>query len=55
MAKSKEITDQIDSAQSALDDAKSTRDGPTIVGYTVIQKYVSWVYCPPVATTDTTT
>ncbi len=54
-AKSKEITDQIDSAQKSLTDAKSAKGGPMIVGYTVIQKYVSWVYSPPVATTDTTT
>ena len=54
VAKSKEITDRIDSAQSALTNAKSTSTGPTIVGYTVIQKYVSWVYSPPVTTTDTT-
>ncbi len=54
VAKSKEITDRIDSAQSALADAKKTSDGSMIVGYTVIQKYVSWVYSPPVTTTDTT-
>jgi hypothetical protein len=54
-AKSKEITDKIDAAQNSLNDAKSTTNGPMVVGYTVIQKYVSWVYTPPAATTDTTT
>lgn len=53
-AKSKEITNKIDSAQSALNDAKKTSDGSMIVGYTVVQKYVSWVYSPPNTTTDTT-
>lgn len=52
-AKSAVITQQIDSAQSALNDANSVNApaGTTVVGYSVIQKYVSWAVLPTVDTT----
>jgi hypothetical protein len=56
-AKSTEITDQIDSAQSALVNSNTTAGGSgvIIVGDTVIQKnYVSWAYSPPTTATSTT-
>jgi hypothetical protein len=53
LAKKNEALAQIDSAQAALNSAKSVKkgDGSTIVGNTIIQKYVSWALTP---TTDTT-
>lgn len=53
-ARSDTILTQINSAQSTLDSAKtaSKPTGTTVVGHTVIQKYVSWAGIP--VTTDTT-
>jgi hypothetical protein len=53
-AKAAEVTKQIDSAQAALDSAKSATSTPgiTVIGNTVIQKkYVSWALTPTVDTT----
>jgi hypothetical protein len=54
-AKADEITKKIDSAQKTIDGSKSASASkdPIIVGNTIIQPYVSWVYSPPVSTTDT--
>ena len=53
-AKSTEITKQIDSAQKSLDTSKNLTKGRIVVGNTIVQPYVSWVYSAPVSTTDTT-
>ena len=53
-AKAAEITKSLDSAQKSLDDSKNLKKGTIIVGNTIVQPYVSWVYAAPVTTTDTT-
>lgn len=52
-AKKAEALKQIDGAQKTLDDAKTAGKpaGTTIVGNTVIQKYVSWALTPTIDTT----
>ena len=56
LARKDTILKQLDSAQATLDSAKAASQptGTTIVGYSVIQKYVSWA-AVPTTTTDTTT
>jgi hypothetical protein len=51
-AKSEEITKQIDSVQKTVDASKDLTKGRIVVGNTIVQPYVSWVYTAP--TTDTT-
>lgn len=53
LAKKDEALAKIDSAQSALNSVKSVNkgDGSTIIGNTIIQKYVSWALTPTVDTT----
>ena len=48
LAKKDEALAKIDSAQAALNSAKSVKkgDGSTIIGNTIIQKYVSWALEP---------
>jgi hypothetical protein len=52
-AKKEDALAKIDGAQKAVDDAKavSKSNGTTIIGNTIIQKYVSWALTPAVDTT----